>query len=143
MYLKQAVAYRLSRDNGVVDGNPTGKATSGLASNSTHKLGPKANQGAINAGLRALDRSGTPCRKWAKRGLCVKTFTGVTWQINSWRAPKKQKPALEGDAGQPNLPMSNSQSKENNSDSNPCSRSSPHGSTVMASSPIPAISIPA
>ncbi|KAF2180408.1 hypothetical protein K469DRAFT_714790 [Zopfia rhizophila CBS 207.26] len=53
------------------------------------KLGPKANQGAINAGLRALDRSGKPCRKWEKRGFQVKSFTGVQWTVPTWRAPKR------------------------------------------------------
>jgi len=53
-----------------------------------HKLGPKANQGAINAGLRALDRTGKPCRKWAKRGFQVRSFTGVGWDVPTWRAPR-------------------------------------------------------
>lgn len=57
-----------------------------------HKLGPKANQGAINAGLRALDRSGKPCRKWAKGGFQLKSFTGVAWEIPRWTAPPKPKP---------------------------------------------------
>jgi len=55
----------------------------------THKLGPKANQGAINAGLRALDRSGNPCRRWNKKALAVKSFTGVTWTLPSWGALKR------------------------------------------------------
>ncbi|KAF2006489.1 DUF1711-domain-containing protein [Amniculicola lignicola CBS 123094] len=54
-----------------------------------HKLGPKANQGAINAGLRALDRTGKPCRKWEKRGLKLRSFTGVQWDVPTWRAPKR------------------------------------------------------
>lgn len=56
----------------------------------THKLGPKANQGAINAGLRALDRSGKPCRKWERKPFMLKSFTGVTWEIPSWKAPHQQ-----------------------------------------------------
>lgn len=52
------------------------------------KLGPKANQGAINAGLRALDRTGKPCRKWQKKGFSVRSFTGVVWDVPTWRAPK-------------------------------------------------------
>src|SRR5206468_2667106 len=52
-------------------------------------LGPKANQGAINAGLRALDRSGKPCRKWEKKGFHIKSFTGVVWGLPTWRAPPK------------------------------------------------------
>ncbi|CAK7236372.1 hypothetical protein SBRCBS47491_009615 [Sporothrix bragantina] len=54
-----------------------------------HKLGPKASMGAINAGLRALDRSGKPCRKWIKGGFQLKSFTGVQWEIPRWRAPPK------------------------------------------------------
>ncbi|RSL90578.1 hypothetical protein CEP52_014525 [Fusarium oligoseptatum] len=57
-----------------------------------HKLGPKANQGAINAGLRALDRSGKPCRKWNKGGFTLKSFTGVVWEIPRWTAPPKKGP---------------------------------------------------
>ncbi|ROT35325.1 DUF1711-domain-containing protein [Sodiomyces alkalinus F11] len=57
-----------------------------------HKLGPKANQGAINAGLRALDRSGKPCRKWSRGGFQVKSFTGVVWEIHRWTAPPKPAP---------------------------------------------------
>ncbi|KAF3390702.1 INO80 complex subunit 4 [Talaromyces pinophilus] len=55
---------------------------------SGHKLGPKANQGAINAGLRALDRSGTPCRKWERKPFQLKSFTGVVWGLSSWHTPK-------------------------------------------------------
>ncbi|CAK3752119.1 INO80 complex subunit 4 [Lecanosticta acicola] len=54
-----------------------------------HKLGPKANTGAINAGLRALDRTGKPCRKWAKKGLQLKSFTGAIWSMPSWKAPPR------------------------------------------------------
>ncbi|KAF2107595.1 INO80 complex, subunit Ies4 [Lophiotrema nucula] len=53
------------------------------------RLGPKANQGAINAGLRALDRTGKPCRKWEKKGFQLRSFTGVAWSVGTWRAPKK------------------------------------------------------
>lgn len=53
------------------------------------KLGPKANQGAINAGLRALDRSGKPCRKWAKKTFSLKSFTGVAWDLPSWRGNER------------------------------------------------------
>jgi hypothetical protein len=56
-----------------------------------HKLGPRANQGAINAGLRALDRTGAPCRKWEKKIFQLKSFTGVCWDVPTWRAPKPLK----------------------------------------------------
>lgn len=57
--------------------------------NPIQKLGPKANQGAINAGLRALDRTGKPCRKWEKKGFQLRSFTGVIWDVPTWRAPKR------------------------------------------------------
>lgn len=62
------------------------------ARGNTHRLGPKANQGAINAHLRALDRSGKPCRKWNRGGFSLKTFTGVEWEIPRWTAPPKPMP---------------------------------------------------
>ncbi|TPX22804.1 hypothetical protein DIZ76_014683 [Coccidioides immitis] len=77
-------------DDGTVDSNgrSTGPTTTG-----THKLGPKANQGAINAGLRALDRTGKPCRRWERKAFQLKSFTGTAWQVRSWRAPPRPKPA--------------------------------------------------
>jgi len=53
------------------------------------KLGPKANQGAINACLRALDRTGKPTRKWQRTGFQVKSFTGYTWNAGTYAASKK------------------------------------------------------
>ncbi|KAJ5632161.1 hypothetical protein N7490_008500 [Penicillium lividum] len=49
-----------------------------------HRIGPKANTGAINAGLRALDRTGAPCRKWDRQPLKLRSFTGVAWQLPAW-----------------------------------------------------------
>jgi hypothetical protein len=82
------------RDDGTID--PTGASgrTSGVG---LHKLGPKANQGAINAGLRALDRSGKPCRKWQKGGFSLKSFTGEIWEIPRWTAPPKTIPEPSGE----------------------------------------------
>ena len=55
-----------------------------------HKLGPKANTGAINAGLRALDRTGKfKVRKWEKKGFKLRSFTGVVWDVPSWKAPNR------------------------------------------------------
>lgn len=48
------------------------------------KLGPKSNAGAINDNLRALDRSGRPCRRWAKKSLTVRTLYGATWKTPGW-----------------------------------------------------------
>ncbi|TKX22832.1 putative INO80 complex subunit Ies4 [Elsinoe australis] len=63
----------------------------------THKLNPKANTGAINANLRALDRSGKPTRKWQRKGFALKSFTGVNWAIGSWSAPIRSSSTFSGD----------------------------------------------
>ncbi|KAI9766648.1 MAG: hypothetical protein M1835_007165 [Candelina submexicana] len=90
-------------DDGTIDnsdangnGKPTKSSLSTVTPLATHKLGPKANQGAINAGLRALDRTGKPCRKWERKGFQIKSFTGVTWQLPSWRAPKTKMINMNG-----------------------------------------------
>ncbi|KAL8654483.1 MAG: hypothetical protein Q9226_003415 [Calogaya cf. arnoldii] len=116
------------------NGDNGGSAARGASTSiPAHKLGPKANQGAINAGLRALDRTGKPCRKWEKNGFRLKTFTGVAWELPTWRAPPKS--LGSGDSpGKGSLPTSNSQSKENNS-------SSQVGSDNSASTPIPTTKI--
>lgn len=99
---------RCDREDGTIEGG-----RSGLAS---HKLGPKANQGAINAGLRALDRSGKPCRKWNKGGFTLKSFTGVIWEIPRWTAPPKPRPESSVDESTPvSVDDSGKENKENNS----------------------------
>ncbi|KAG6161531.1 hypothetical protein E4U22_003802 [Claviceps purpurea] len=79
------------------------------------KLGPKANQGAINAGLRALDRSGKPCRKWERGGFKLKSFTGVVWEICRWTAPSKKTVADEdtSESGAVSASADNGSGKEN------------------------------
>lgn len=96
----------LTREDGTID--PNGRQNGGTY----HKLGPKANQGAINAGLRALDRSGAPCRKWAKGGFRVKSFTGVIWEIPRWTAPPKPKPETTSEDSA--AASAESSNKENN-----------------------------
>jgi len=75
-------------EDGTIDHSNTTPRATGTGT-AAHKLGPKANQGAINAGLRALDRSGKPCRKWQKDSFKLKSFTGVVWEIPRWKAPPK------------------------------------------------------
>jgi len=62
------------------------------------KLGPKANTGAINDKLRALDRSGNPCKRWTKAGFQIKSFTGIQWTVPTWAASKKQQMEENGSA---------------------------------------------
>ena len=77
------------REDGTIDHNAVkASVTTGLGPGG-HKLGPKANQGAINAGLRALDRSGKPCRKWTKKAFSLKSFTGVVWELPSWKGHER------------------------------------------------------
>ncbi|KAE9375430.1 DUF1711-domain-containing protein, partial [Stipitochalara longipes BDJ] len=95
------------------DGSIDHSSTVPRATNATaaHKLGPKANQGAINAGLRALDRSGKPCRKWQKGSFTLKSFTGVVWEIPRWTAPPKVK--TEGASGDSASGDSSKENKDN------------------------------
>ncbi|KAI0134756.1 INO80 complex, subunit Ies4 [Xylariales sp. AK1849] len=128
-------------EDGTID--PNGKAIAGAY----HKLGPKANQGAINAGLRALDRSGKPCRKWAKGGFRLKSFTGVTWEVPRWSAPPKPLPeSATQDSASASTESSNKENKEGSQmkSENSASASVADGeqpsvppSVVAASSPAP------
>ena len=138
-----------SRDDGTIDHGGVKTAVGAVAPISTHKLGPKANQGAINAGLRALDRSGRPCRKWERKPFQLKSFTGVVWELPSWRAPASQ--YQNGDYssdGKDASQASASNSKAN--DSSTAAESSGGDmadpmilSTPAASSPAPAPATPA
>ncbi|AEO62325.1 a4c20bc7-272e-421f-aa55-2beb80a7e248 [Thermothielavioides terrestris] len=90
-----------------------GTVEGGRGTLAPHKLGPKANQGAINAGLRALDRSGKPCRKWTRGGFKLKSFTGVVWEIPRWKAPPKSQPESSADGSTPaSVDSSNKENKE-------------------------------
>ncbi|UKZ48698.1 hypothetical protein TrVGV298_002926 [Trichoderma virens] len=127
---KKGVKRSAAAANGTIDGipKPRGKPgpkkkprledgtidhSSAAARPSAHKLGPKANQGAINAGLRALDRSGKPCRKWAKGGFKLKSFTGVSWEIPRWTAPPRTNPGSSAeDSAAPSAEGSNKENKE-------------------------------
>ncbi|KAL0942451.1 DUF1711 domain protein [Colletotrichum truncatum] len=127
-------------EDGTIDPN----ARSGAAG---HKLGPKANQGAINAGLRALDRSGKPCRKWARGGFTLKSFTGIVWEVPRWTAPPKMLPeSTTEESAAASADSSTKENKENDqvkSDANSAvnsgvdveMRSAP--GSVPASSPAP------
>lgn len=109
-----------------------------------HRLGPKANQGAINAGLRALDRSGKPCRKWAKKPFTLKSFTGIVWDVPSWKGHERL-PVLNGEESSDAKEISQQSSsdmKPNGSDtavdSNTGEQPDPMIlSTPAASSPVP------
>lgn len=109
----------------------------------THRLGPKANTGHINANLRALDRTGKLCRKWDRKPLQIKSFTGTMWGMPTWKAPER-------DAGFPGDVKSDttgsSDLKPNNSSAVASERShsgNDNGESTlmhgMESSPAPAI----
>ncbi|KAF2813144.1 uncharacterized protein BDZ99DRAFT_486488 [Mytilinidion resinicola] len=110
------------------------------------KLGPKANQGAINAGLRALDRTGKPCRKWGKKTFAIKSFTGVTWTVPTWRAPKRPAVDFNGDVKSDTTASSDTKMKDESSAISEKSNSGGDSSTpvplnanILASSPVPAV----
>ena len=82
----------LTRADGTIDRTTSSSKqgpAGGTHSGPTHKLGPKANTGAINANLRALDRTKKPTRKWIRKGLQLKSFTGAVWNASSWKTPMR------------------------------------------------------
>lgn len=128
------------RADGTID--RTAEAANGAAPRANpipaHKLGPKANTGNINANLRALDRTGKPCRKWGKRSLNLKSFTGTQWSMASWRAP----PRDQGFAGDVKSDSSSDAKAVNDSSALPSDRSHSHVGedtmmTGIQSSPAP------
>ncbi|KFY10384.1 hypothetical protein V492_05048, partial [Pseudogymnoascus sp. VKM F-4246] len=134
------------------DGTADSPSSKNLHPSTAHKLGPKANQGAINAGLRALDRSGAPCRKWARGGFSIKSFTGTTWEIPRWRAPPKSATVTvngktegsaaegEGSSGKENKDSQKDSQVESENAGRDVEMSSPG---VQASSPAPQVAIAA
>ncbi|KAL4878262.1 INO80 complex, subunit Ies4 [Aspergillus karnatakaensis] len=102
---------------------------------STHRLGPKANTGAINAGLRALDRTGAPCRKWERKPLQLKSFTGIQWALPSWRAPRSQKQEENGETKDGTLLTGDSDSRANQSASGIASEKSNSGDGDLTPAP--------
>lgn len=134
----------IHREDGTID-HAAGKTSNTNGITASHKLGPKANQGAINAGLRALDRSGVPCRKWNKKPFSLKSFTGVVWELPSWKGGEKAPPTLNGEESSETKDISqqsSSEAKPNGSDiamdSNAGDRPDPMiMSTPPASSPAP------
>lgn len=118
-------------------------------SGTSHRLGPKANTGAINAGLRALDRSGAPCRRWERKPLQLRSFTGVQWHLPSWRAPSGHPAEENGETKEAVLEAGDSDSKANNSISGvPSEKSAGDGDFTpvpqrTVESPTPAIAMAA
>src|SRR2546421_11680123 len=135
------------RDDGTVDHGGVKTSFGGVAPIPTHKLGPKANLGAINAGLRALDRSGKPCKRWEKKGIQIKSFTGVVWELPTWRTPKA---ATAADTENTSLTGSGEEKDNKGSSQLASERSSTGGAgdmtmndSIATSSPAPIITTPA
>ncbi|OCT50024.1 hypothetical protein CLCR_07449 [Cladophialophora carrionii] len=124
-------------EDGTIDHNAN-KPTNTGGFGASHKLGPKANQGAINAGLRALDRSGAPCRKWKKKAFTLKSFTGVVWEIPSWRGGEKPNSSLDGEESSDAKDVSqqsSSEAKPNGSDVAMDSNAGDRPDTTIMSTP--------
>lgn len=68
----------------------------------------------------------------------IKSFTGRVWEIPSWRTPNPKAFGSESEQG-----TSNSQSKENSSSNVGSDKSPAVNPSVVASSPAPALAIPA
>ncbi|KAJ9502454.1 hypothetical protein LTR99_007516 [Exophiala xenobiotica] len=129
-------------DDGTID--HAGSRPSLPAMPGAHRLGPKANQGAINAGLRALDRSGKPCRKWIKKAFTVKSFTGVVWEVPSWKGNERLA-MLNGDGSSDAKDISQQSSsdiKPNESDTAMDSNVGEHLDPMVMSTPAPSSPVP-
>lgn len=99
------------------------------------RLGPKANTGAINAGLRALDRTGSACRKWERKPLQLRSFTGIMWQLPSWRTPGMSDSKLGSDSKllAPDLSSAVPSEKSGDGDVTPASQmAEPSSPAIMA-----------
>jgi len=93
-----------------------------------------------------LDRTGKPCRKWEKKGFSVKSFTGIVWQLPSWRAPKKVVIDIKGEAGQSDTPTSTSENQVTKGSSNVGSDNSQNAAMDVnhaVSPPLPSVATPA
>ncbi|MDI1490143.1 MAG: hypothetical protein OHK93_001343 [Ramalina farinacea] len=126
-------------ENGRIDGRTAAAKAMGY-NPAAHKLGPKANQGAINEKLRALDRTKKPCRRWQKTGFNIKSFTGRGWEAPSWRTPQGRS---FGEAAESGESSSNDLGKENSSSNLGSEQSPAHDNGYMASSPLPIAPSPA
>lgn len=128
----------INREDGSVDHSATAPRVGNAAA---HKLGPKANQGAINAGLRALDRTGKPCRKWQKGSFKLKSFTGISWEIPRWTAPPRAK--IETASGDSASGDSSKENKDNSHIDSEKSEKSTGGADTGSNnfeSPLPPVS---
>lgn len=76
-----AGVFQLNNDGGAGSGAGTPAPTT---EKERAKPGPKANPGGINAGLRALDRSGKPTRRWQKVSYPVNTCPGYVFYTTTW-----------------------------------------------------------
>ena len=141
-YPKRRANIVLCRPDGTIDRSQDkkGVAVAGRNPIPSHKLGPQANTGAINAGLRALDRSGKPCRKWDRKPLSLKSFTGTAWAMPSWKAPARDA-SFSGDVKSDTT--GSSELKMNGSSALPSEHSHAEGDTMMTngieSSPAPPV----
>ncbi|KAL2316205.1 Ino80 complex subunit Ies4 [Schizosaccharomyces pombe] len=58
------------------------KPSSGAATPT--RSAPKSSAGLINSGLRALDRSGKPCRRWEKKPISIRSISTIVWKLPLW-----------------------------------------------------------
>jgi hypothetical protein len=114
------------------------------------KLGPKVSQGAINSSSRVLDRSGAPCRRWERKPLQLKSFTGIAWDLPAWRTPNPKNQNPPDDSADSLVENGDSDSKALNGNSAAPSEKSNIGDrdltplpTSVVNSPIPIIAMTA
>lgn len=77
---KKQAALALSAASSSVPSTPSGNHGPGESSTPKSKSG--ANAG--NVGIKELDRSGKPCRRWVKGTAEITSFTGFKYAVCSW-----------------------------------------------------------
>lgn len=82
--------------------NSTPPTSTPPPSNNPTRPGPSRTTGLL--ALKALDRTGAPVRKWEKKGIELKSFTGFKYSLDVWRG--------ESQLGGPSIPNGPSELNE-------------------------------
>ena len=88
-----AAVHELNSNRDAVIGTPGGPGSGAATPIPTTvgkrkgKPGPKTNPGNVNAGLRALDRSRKPTRRWLKSIVPIHTVSGYEFLAQAWTTP--------------------------------------------------------
>lgn len=95
-----------------------------------------------------MDRSGKPCRKWEKKGFQVKSFTGISWSVSTWKTPRSHAETFPGDVKSETSNSSEAKANDNENSvvvsersNNGVDAGTPGQGPVVASSPVLEVSV--